>query len=88
MMPSWATEQAVELALDIYAKWEEPVVPTDWPVCDIWCDGAPLNMLACMCMAEDFCPIDCGTDYIDPFDGCTCMSEVEYLAYYPDWATI
>lgn len=87
--PSWATEQAIELALDVYEKWVEPTVPTDWPVCDIWCGGAPLNMLACECMALDYCPIECGMDFmVDPFDGCSCVTPGEYLEYYPDWATI
>jgi len=88
--PSWATELHIELALGVYEMVIEPEIPTTWPECEnTWCDGSPFNSLACLCMSIDQCFIDCGIDSrVDPFDGCACITETDYTALFPDWATL
>ena len=52
------------------------------------CEFGSFNLLACQCFSDVQCKIYCGkTRRTDPVDGCTCISDAEYRAYFPDWAT-
>ena len=68
--------------------------PDYWPRCpDPWkmCSSEyQFNELACQCIYFNDCGQDftCGSDWHDVFtQGCRCISEDEYWAYFPDWAT-
>lgn len=94
--PSWAKLEDIESSIGW--EWiepeedtERPVTPSTWDTCDIHvsdCGEAPLNELACLCLSEQQCPMQCDTDYfLDPFQLCECINWETYRVYFPDWAT-
>ena len=64
-------------------------IPEKWPKCeDHWdCEFGTFNYLACTCFSDIMCMLWCGEDMqLDPTKGCSCITQAEYLAYFPDWA--
>ena len=67
--------------------------PNHWPQCSKSLEQCLkdaygyLDEVACECFATIACAIWCESGYQDPVNGCSCISEQEYMAYFPDWAT-
>lgn len=99
LFPHWATEDMISESIreglsQVVVEPEEPprlVKPDHWPECaeaSRECEFGTFNELACECFSEVFCMLWCGEEMtLDPTAGCTCITNDEYLAYFPEWAT-
>jgi len=97
LFPHWASEDDIfeskyGLPMPVPVPVPMPPVylvrPEHWPECDQRekCDF--FNELACKCFSEEQCSLWCGDGKtLDPTKGCSCISEEEARAIYPEWAS-
>ena len=95
LFPHWATEDNISKSIsDGMQKASEQgnnsmlVRPENWPKCEQREECPFFNELACKCFSEIHCMLWCGEGMtLDPTKGCSCITEKEARAIYPDWAT-
>jgi len=94
LFPASATDEDIDFSIEEGIRKHsnnQPVlltIPELWPDCEIKskCEFGTLNYLACQCFSDVQCMMWCGDDMLmDPTKGCTCITQAEYDAYFPDW---
>ena len=95
LFPHWATHDQINESINVGIReaFDEGkpnflMRPDSWPDCKQREECDFFNELACKCFSEIQCDLWCGTGKTnDPTEGCSCITEKEARAFYPDWAT-
>ena len=103
LFPAWATEEDIKDSIvkgkennkpDPKPVWPEPpiyTIPEGWKKCKVvedCADYGTFNYLSCKCFSNIQCMMWCGEEMkMDPVNGCTCITNEEYRAYFPEKAS-